>query len=98
MQMHIKQLMIRIVLVVGVIVFIYICIFGTHGLLKLRILEEENRRIVILINKHEEELKELKALVSLWHDSSFLKEKEAREKLHMAYKDDIYIAPVVLCI
>ena len=89
MQMHIKQLMVRILLVVGIIVFIYICIFGTHGLLKLRTLEEENRRIVQLVNKHEEELNELKILVSLWQDSSFLKEKEAREKLHMAYKDDI---------
>ncbi|HTM05681.1 MAG TPA: septum formation initiator family protein [Patescibacteria group bacterium] len=89
MQMHIKQLVVRIFFVVCIIVCLYICIFGTHGLLKLRALEEENRRIVVLVNKHEEELCALKKLVSLWHDSSFLKEKEAREKLHMAYKDDV---------
>lgn len=89
MQMHIKQLMMRILLVVGIIIFIYICIFGVHGLLKLRILEKENKQMVEMITKHEHEINTLKDLVVLWQDSSFLKEKEAREKLHMAHKDDI---------
>ena len=89
MQMHIKQLMIRICLIISIIIFIYICVFGTHGLLKLRRLEEENAHIKQLVSKHENELNSLKEQLLLWQDSSFLKEKEARQKLHMAHKDDI---------
>ncbi|RTL07056.1 septum formation initiator family protein [Candidatus Dependentiae bacterium] len=89
MQRHIKQFMTRILLVVAIMFFIYLCIFGTYGLVRLYQLGKENKKIVDLLVMHQQELNRLKEELSLWQESSFLKEKNAREKLHMAHKDDI---------
>lgn len=89
MQVHVKQLMIRVLLIAAIIFSIYVCIFGRYGLLTLFDLKQKNIKMMALVNMHQKELGQLKQDIELWNTSSFLKEKKAREALHMARKDDI---------
>lgn len=89
MQRHIKQFMTRTLFVIGIIFFIYLCIFGTYGLVTLHRLDEKNKKIVHLLIMYQKELNKLKEEIALRQEIPFLKEKDAREKLHMAGKDDI---------
>lgn len=89
MQRHIKQFMTRVLLIIAIIFFIYLCIFGTYGLVRLHQLGQQNKKIVDLLIMYQKELNKVKEEIALWQKTPFLKEKDAREKLHMAYKDDI---------
>ena len=89
MYIHIKRFVAQVFFLIIVTIFIYLCIFGKYGLIRLHQLEEKNKSLQSEINLRHETLEQLKKKVAVWNNYSFFKEKEAREKLHMAYKDDI---------
>ena len=71
-----------------VALFVYICVYGTHGIQCIKKLTQENDRICQEIHKQEESLAQIKTVINGWNNESFLKEKVAREKLKLARKDD----------
>ena len=84
----IKRMMLRLFLLLEVVVFGYIYLFGNNGLHILTqrrqealVLEQEIQQLACQIEVFEAEIDE-------WDANDFYKEKIAREQLQMARKDD----------
>ena len=81
---------IRLLCIGEVMVVLGIFIFGSHGIHTYRALKKENIILQADIGLLKQELATLHEEETLWQSySEFYYEQLAREKLHMAYKDDV---------
>ncbi len=84
--------MIRTFFTIEIALFSLFYYFGAHGLKEVFALKKENRIIDEQIEKVKGEITHLESEILVWQTDSFYKEKLAREKLHMAKKDEeIYL-------
>lgn len=81
---------IRLLCIGEVMVVLGIFIFGSHGIHTYRGLKKENAALQVDIGMIKQELATLHEEETLWQSyAEFYYEQLAREKLHMAYKDDV---------
>jgi cell division protein FtsB len=81
---------IRLVCISEVMIVLGIFIFGSHGIHTYRGLKKENGDLQVDIATLKQDLEKLHEEEILWQSyAEFYYEQLAREKLHMAYKDDI---------
>ena len=81
---------IRAICISEVMIVLGIFIFGSHGVKTYRSLKHENLLIQADIVLLKQELATLHEQEALWQSyAHFYYEQFAREKLHMAYKDDV---------
>ncbi len=87
-MIHVKQLCMRLLLVIEMAGFGYLYIFGNNGMQALGV----QRAIVLDLEKNVAQLKDeielLKNDIYAWQTDDFYKEKVAREQLQMARKGD----------
>lgn len=81
---------VRLLCIGEVMVVLGIFIFGSHGIHTYRALKKDNAILQTDIVFLKQELATLREEEVLWQSyAEFYYEQLAREKLHMAYKDDI---------
>lgn len=89
MLTRINRLLMRIFLCGEVVIFCYVCFYGSHGLYKLAELKQENVDCLKKVDVLAQEVAQLKNKIFTWQQyAHFYKEKIAREQLRMAYKND----------
>lgn len=86
---YVKPILFRLLFGAELIVFGYVCVYGSHGLYKLSHIKHENSYIIKNITRVQNNIERLNQTIGMWHNHSFYKEQIAREQLHMAHSDDI---------
>ncbi|MBA3954517.1 septum formation initiator family protein [Candidatus Dependentiae bacterium] len=90
----IKRRIVRIAFVAEIMLVSFYYFFGSHGLQALRALSSSNKELLSAIEILEQETNALKHELAEWKTDTFYKEKQAREKLQLAYaNEDIYFLP-----
>lgn len=91
-MMVIKRIVLRLFLLLEVVVFGHIYLFGNNGLHSLTKLKQETKLFEQEIHQLAEEVESLEVEIEKWNSNDFYKEKIAREQLQMARKnDEIYL-------
>jgi cell division protein FtsB len=85
---EIKKLTMRFFFVAEIVLFLFYYFFGTHGIAPLMALEEQNETLKRELLLLKSDIKHWQKEVDAWHQSSFNREKFAREHLQMAYRDE----------
>jgi len=83
-----KRRFLRIVFSLELLMFAGIYMMGPHGRQALQKIEQENMRLGDDIALLQHDVHELEFSIAQWHESSFYKEKIAREQLQMARAGD----------
>jgi cell division protein FtsB len=86
--MKLKQMIVRGILVVEMVAFGYMYLFGKNGL---QVVHEQNKVLVLLqqtVDQLQTEIDGLTSDIMQWETNDFYKEKIAREQLQMARKGD----------
>lgn len=68
--------------------FGFYAVYGSHGLMAMRDLQEKNNMLEQNIHSREQEISQLKKEIADWQTYPFYREQYAREHLQMAQKDD----------
>lgn len=84
-----KRTFSRTFFVLEMIIFMYMYIFGANGMRAVTQLNVANTQLDNDIQILKEEVKSLENEIIAWNNDSFYKEKIARERLHMARKNDV---------
>jgi cell division protein FtsB len=86
--MRLKQIAIRLFLLLEMAIFGYVYMYGKNGFATLQV----QKRVVEQVQKNVEQLKKEIAIIEeeivAWQTDDFYKEKVAREQLQMARKGD----------
>lgn len=91
-MMRIKRVVLRLFLLLEVVVFGYIYLFGNNGLHALTKLKQETVLFEQEVDQLAREVTSLEDEIETWESDDFYKEKIAREQLQMARKnDEIYM-------
>lgn len=85
---YVKKYMIRVILGLELLVFMYIYLFGSQGTYELVKLRAENNLCMQEHRTMYQEYEGLQKEVMRWEQDDFVRGKMAREKLQMAHKDD----------
>lgn len=85
----VKRTFLRAFFVIEVVIFIFMYLFGAQGIRVLRQLQRENGALGNEIRQLNEQVEALELKTAAWQADSFYKEKIARERLHMARKNDL---------
>ena len=83
-----KTLLLKLFLFVEVFIFLVIYLLGTNGVHTIIRLTNDNKALSNDIALLEKDIKQLSLDLKDWQESSFLKEKVAREHLQMARKNE----------
>lgn len=87
----VKRYSARVFLLLEILIFLFIFLFGKHGLPLLRNLEDQTAQLQKKITFLKEDISTLKFELDQWDTDPFYKEKIAREQLQMAYaQEEIY--------
>lgn len=87
-----KHVWIRSFFMIEIALFSLFYYFGSHGLKEVFVLKKENRIIDKQVDLVKGDIAQLESEILTWQTDPFYKEKLAREKLHMAKKDEeIYL-------
>ena len=90
----IKRSIVRIAFAAEILLISFYYFFGSHGLQALRALSSTNVKLLSDIESLTQETSALKHELEEWKTDNFYKEKQAREKLQLAYPhEDIYFLP-----
>lgn len=90
--MQAKKLLIRMVFVVEVVAFSLLYWLGPRGMVNIYKLRREQQEQLLVVEKERLEVKALQEEVEQWEHDSFLKEKLAREALHMMKPgEEVYV-------
>jgi len=91
-MMPIKRVVLRLFLLLEVVVFGHIYLFGNNGLHSLTKLRQGIKLIEQETHQLAREVESLEIEIEEWESNDFYKEKIAREQLQMARKnDEIYL-------
>lgn len=91
MQKKIKRTLFRFFFSIEVVCMIIFYLFGSQGMMALVRLKAEKERSVIEIEHLLQANALLQDQIVCWQNNDYYKEKEAREKLHMARCDEIVV-------
>jgi cell division protein FtsB len=86
---QVKKKLIRIMLACEVFIFTLLYLFGAQGLRAIWQLQQDNVKLDVQLGKATQEVDALQKEVLAWNSDPFYKEKIARERLHMAHKEDL---------
>lgn len=86
---HIKRTLLRVFFAVEIIVFAGMYLFGAQGLRVIRKLHHDTAQLDQEINHLRTDVATLEHNVVAWQSDHFYQEKIARERLHMARKNDV---------
>lgn len=89
MMIQSKRFLVGFFIISELILFIYLGLYGKHGISVLRREAEGNRHLICKIEAQNQKIKDIEYKIALWHKEPFFKEQIARQQLHMARKDDI---------
>lgn len=84
-----KRTFLRIFFGIEIFIFSFMYLFGAQGMRVLRQLQRENRNLDHEIQQLYVHVDVLEKKIVAWENDSFFKEKIARERLHMAHKQDV---------
>ena len=84
-----KQLLVRIIFLAELCLFTYGYVWGKHGIINLYQRKKANALLLEQLAHERRVLEELSARIIAWNDDFFYKERYAREKLHMARREDV---------
>lgn len=84
-----KQLILRGIFVLEICIFLGTYFFGAQGIKALTQLNGQHKQLVHEIAQLEDDITTLEQKISTWQTDSFYKEKIARERLHMARKNEL---------
>ncbi len=84
-----KQTILRLFFTGEVLLFTWFYFCGTNGIFAVTKLKKESFIIEQQIETTTREIELLQTTICAWQSDSFYKEKEAREKLHMAESNSI---------
>ena len=87
MQLN-KRTVLRLFFVGEIVVFCFVYLFGAQGMHVVWQLQRENNVLEQEVVRKKDELVALNGELDAWHHDPFLKEKYAREQLHMAGEND----------
>ena len=84
-----KQLIVRILFGLEACIFLGTYFFGGQGIKALGQLNDQHRQLVQEIAQLEDDVTRLEQKITTWQTNPFYKEKIARERLHMARKNEL---------
>ena len=86
--MKTKQIVMRTILMVEMVVFVHLYIFGKNGLQLLQVQKKQLQELQATAQTLHNDVELLEQEIFAWETNDFYKEKIAREQLQMARKDD----------
>lgn len=86
--MRIKQIAIRVLLAIEMIVFGYVYMYGKNGMQVLHKQKKVVAQLQSTVDQLKKEIAVVESEIELWQTDDFYKEKVAREQLQMARKGD----------
>ena len=84
-----KRTFLRVFFGIEIVIFCCMYLFGAQGIRVLRQLSRENKNLDHEIQQLHDHVGVLEKKIASWESDSFYKEKIARERLHMAHKQDV---------
>ncbi len=84
-----KRTFLRIFFGIELTIFVFMYLFGSQGMRVLWQLQRENKNLDHELKQLHSNVDVLMAKSVAWQSDPFLKEKIARERLHMSRKNDI---------
>jgi cell division protein FtsB len=93
MMMHktLKRTLFRFFFSIEVLCMVIFYLFGSQGMMALVRLKEEQKKIMSDVEQLCKANSLLQEQIVCWQNNDYFKEKEAREKLHMACPDEIVV-------
>lgn len=91
MHKKIKRTLFRFFFSIEVVFMIIFYLFGSQGMMALVRLKAEKQRAVVEVERMSNTNSLLQEQIICWQNNDYYKEKEAREKLHMARSDEIVV-------
>ncbi len=85
----VKRTFLRVFFGIEIVIFTFMYLFGTQGIRVLRQLQRENKTLDSEIQQLHDHVNNLEEQAVAWKSDAFYKEKVARERLHMARKNDV---------
>ena len=81
---NIKNKLIIGLLVIEVVIFVIVYLFGNYGIKQLEIAKKENQVLQVEVDELKKGVEKLEGQLQNWESDNFHKERVARERLHMS--------------
>ncbi|TET06064.1 hypothetical protein E3J79_03330 [Candidatus Dependentiae bacterium] len=83
-----RRRVLRFLFVAEIVLFVTFYLFGSNSIQRLLELQSEQKELDMQLQNVKANVSYLNEQIELWNESSFFKEKVAREQLQMAREDD----------